>query len=278
MPRLPWMGYRSIMSVIALALKTRRGIEGRVRAGRSGGGRCNGYHVIRETDGRGEPVHGGRAINGTKADVVRRIFGEFSAGRSPRAIAKALNAERVPGPTGDTWTASTIHGNRERGTGILNNELYIGRRVWNRLRYVKDPVMGKRISRLNPKDLWITTEVPRLRIIGDELWAAAKLRQAEMELPERSQKIRNALNVCHRAHYLLSGLLVCGVCGARYTLVSEQRYACARGSRTSCWRPTSSRPSCVSIRRNGTGTPRARAGAARSFGPSSPMPSDGSPR
>jgi hypothetical protein len=25
-----------------------------------------------------------------------------------------------------------VHGNRQRGTGILNNELYIGRLVWNR--------------------------------------------------------------------------------------------------------------------------------------------------
>jgi len=210
-----------------LALKTRRGIEGRVRAGRSGGGRCYGYDVVRETDGRGEPIHGGRAINAAKADIVRRIFGEFVAGRSPRAIAKTLNAEHVPGPTGETWTASTIHGNRERGTGILNNELYVGRLVWNRLRYVKDPATGKRISRLNPPALWIETEVPDLRILEDELWAAAKQRQSEMELPERSQKIRNALNLRHRAHYLLSGLLVCGVCGARYTLVGEQRYACA---------------------------------------------------
>jgi hypothetical protein len=33
---------------------------------------------------------------------------------------------------GKTWGPSTIHGNWRRGTGILNNELYIGRLVWNR--------------------------------------------------------------------------------------------------------------------------------------------------
>ena len=42
------------------------------------------------------------------------------------------------------WGPSTIAGNPARGTGILNNELYIGRLVWNRLRYVKDPSTGKR--------------------------------------------------------------------------------------------------------------------------------------
>jgi DNA invertase Pin-like site-specific DNA recombinase len=210
-----------------LALKTHRGLEGRVRQGRSGGGLCYGYDIHRETDARGEPLRGGRVINIAEAEIVRRIFNEFVAGRSPRSIAEALNAERVPGPSGHTWTASTIHGNRERGTGILNNELYIGRLVWNRLRYVKDPQSAKRVSRLNPSSLWVVTDVPELHIVENELWAAAKQRQREMELPERNQKVRNALNARHRAQYLLSGLLACGICGARYTLIGEQRYACA---------------------------------------------------
>lgn len=34
------------------------------------------------------------------------------------------------------------HGNRERGTGILNNEVYVGRQVWNRLHYVEDRQPG----------------------------------------------------------------------------------------------------------------------------------------
>jgi hypothetical protein len=45
-----------------------------------------------------------------------------------------------------------------RGTGILNNELYIGRLVWNRLRYVKDPETGKRVSRPNPPDQLIVQQ------------------------------------------------------------------------------------------------------------------------
>ncbi|PSL13475.1 recombinase family protein, partial [Shimia abyssi] len=66
---------------------------------------------------------------------------------SPRAIAFGLNRDGIPGPRGKTWGASTLHGNVQRGTGILNNELYIGRLVWNRLRYIKDPDTGKRVSR-----------------------------------------------------------------------------------------------------------------------------------
>jgi len=32
-----------------------------------------------------------------------------------------------------------MNGNRELGTGMLNNELYVGQLVWNRLAYRKDP-------------------------------------------------------------------------------------------------------------------------------------------
>jgi site-specific DNA recombinase len=74
------------------------------------------------------------------------------------------------GPPGKTWGPSTIHGNRQRGTGILNNEIYIGKLVWNRLRYVKDPETGKRVSRLNPESAWIVHDVPGLRIIDRDSW------------------------------------------------------------------------------------------------------------
>ncbi|HEY5616702.1 MAG TPA: recombinase family protein [Vicinamibacterales bacterium] len=113
----------------------------------------------------------------TEAAIVERIFREFVSGQSPKRIAKTLNQQGVAGPFGGKWSPSTLYGNAKRGTGILNNELYVGRMVWNRLRYVKNPDTGKRVSRLNPASEWITTAVPPLRIIPDELWSAAKDRQ-----------------------------------------------------------------------------------------------------
>src|SRR5690606_11836013 len=109
--------------------------------------------------------------------IVRRIFREFTQGRSPRAIAQSLNKEGIPGPAGQNWGPSTIYGNWQRGTGILNNELYIGRLVWNRQHYIKDPRTGKRQARPNPEDKWIVEEVPHLRIIDDDLWSSVKERQ-----------------------------------------------------------------------------------------------------
>ena len=54
-----------------------------------------------------------------EADVVRRIFAEYVAGKSPRAIAGGLNAKGVPPPRGSFWAAITLNGNRKRGHGIL---------------------------------------------------------------------------------------------------------------------------------------------------------------
>ena len=82
---------------------------------------------------------GEREIDPARARIVVRIFEEFVNGRSPKATAQQLNAEHVPGPSGGPWGPSTIHGHAGRGTGVLNNELYIGQLVWNRLRYLNRP-------------------------------------------------------------------------------------------------------------------------------------------
>ena len=134
-----------------LAQKTRRGLEGRIRQGKSGGGLCFGYDVVHKVDAAGEPLHGERRINQSEAAIVHRIFQEFAKGRSPRAIAGHLNKEAIPGPAGKSWGPSTIYGNWRRGTGIHNNEFYIGRLVWDRKQFMKDPDSGRRQARLTPK-------------------------------------------------------------------------------------------------------------------------------
>jgi site-specific DNA recombinase len=201
-----------------LAEKTRRGLRGRVEAGKSGGGVCYGYRVVRALEGQ---PRGDREIHPGEASVVRRIFQDFIDGVSPRMIAKALNAEGVSGPMGVDWSPSTIHGHANRGTGILNNELYVGRLVWNRQHYMKDPDSGKRIARPNPPAAWIVADVPHLRIVDDDTWSLAKARQVATRQvagrrPERAR----------RPKYLFSGLTVCGACGGGYILSSHDRLTC----------------------------------------------------
>ena len=110
-----------------LAAKTHRGLRGRVEDGKSGGGLCYGYRVVKKLDERGELIRGDREIDEAQAIVARRIFREFASGISPRAIARALNAEGIVGPDGNLWNDSTIRGHVKRGTGLINNELYVGR-------------------------------------------------------------------------------------------------------------------------------------------------------
>ncbi|TCM14212.1 DNA invertase Pin-like site-specific DNA recombinase [Novosphingobium sp. PhB165] len=205
-----------------LADKTRRGLRGRVEQGKSGGGNAYGYDVVKSLDEHGELVRGTRTINEEEAEIVRRIFREYCAGKSGRAIAADLNREGIPCPSGGDWGFSTINGNPKRGTGILNNEMYVGKLVWNRQRFIKDPDTGKRQARPNPQSEWIVQAVPELRIVGDELWHEAKDRQARVSVDTVGQARPRK-----RPKYMLSGLLQCGCCGGAVTLISQQRVGCA---------------------------------------------------
>ena len=203
-----------------LAAKTHRGLRGRVQKGKSGGGLCYGYKVVKQLDARGKPIRGDREIDGAEANIVRRVFREFASGIGPRTIARTLNEEGIPGPNGKPWGDTTIRGHVKRGTGLINNELYIGRLIWNRLRYIKDPSTGKRVSRINPKSEWLVREVPELRIVDDQLWQAVRKRQSEIaekyenvtEAVRKHHK-KNQLNGKRRPQSLLSGLVFCGRCG-----------------------------------------------------------------
>ena len=211
-----------------LADKTRRGLRGRIEAGKSGGGNAYGYDVVHSTLANGTLARGDRRLNSAEVAIVLRIFEAHADGASPRSIAFALNGDGVPCPSGGTWKPSTINGNRERGTGILNNELYIGRMVWNRLRYAKNPDTGKRVSRLNPEAQWVIHDVPALRIVDDALWHRVKDRQDATAFKTRREDAQTpAFWQAQRPKSLLSGLIRCGVCGGAYSKISATLFGCA---------------------------------------------------
>src|SRR5262249_58932860 len=114
-----------------------------------------------------------------------------------------------------------------RGGVLQNRELCVGRWAGTGRGWGRAPDRGGPRPNPTPPHEWLTTEVPELRIIDEALWRDVKARQSALELDERGAKIRNALNTRHRARHLLSGLLTCGVCGAGFTGVGNDRYACA---------------------------------------------------
>ena len=174
----------------------------------------------------GTPVRGDRSINPSEAATVVDIFQRYAQGDSPRVIAQSLNKEGVSGPNGNTWGQSTINGNAVRGTGILNNELYIGRLVWNRLHYLKDPETGKRISRLNPESEWIIKDVQELRIVPQDLWDRVKARQSSVKRSQGDPTDRPLWNR-RRPRYLFSGLIKCGCCGGGYSMIGQHLLGCS---------------------------------------------------
>ncbi len=208
--------------------KVRRGLRGRIEAGRSGGGNSYGYDVVKRFASDGEPLRGERTINEAEAAIVRRIFTDYANGVSPRRIALTLNAQATPSPRGGAWSSSTINGNRARGTGIVNNEIYVGRLVWNRLRYAKDPDSGRRRSRANGDNAVTTVVAPELRIISDDLWDAARARQAGLGKREHQPASSEApFWSKQRPRYLFSGLMRCGVCGGGYSKISQSHFGCS---------------------------------------------------
>lgn len=182
-----------------LALHTRRGMTGIIRDGRHAGGRAYGYRPIHGKPGELEIIK-------DEAEIIRRIFAEYVDGATPHSIALRLNAERVKPPRGSFWRSSALVGSKARGHGILHNEVYAGRIVWNRVRMVKDPTTGKRLSRVNAQSEWQRADAPQLRIVAEDVFQAAHRR--------REARTHEAPKGGRKTKYLLSGLLCCGQCGS----------------------------------------------------------------
>lgn len=218
------IGLKGTMNALFLkdmAAKVRRGQRGRLEEGLAPAGICYGYRPIHEMDSRGEVSRGKREIIEEQSDIIRRIFEEYASGVSPRAIARGLNADGIQSPRGGQWLASAINGSRARKSGILHNELYVGRMTYNRQTFRKDPDTGKRIPRVNPQSEWKSVNIPDLRIISDEVWDRVH--------DVKYMKGKNRpLHVQRRPKHLFSGLVHCGVCGGGFTVHSKNKLRCSR--------------------------------------------------
>ncbi len=219
-----------------LADKTRRGLEGRVRAGRSTGSPAYGYEVVRKLTDDGELDRGLRAIDPCKAPIVVRIFEAYAGGASPRSIARALNAEGVAGPGGGIWYNASILGRAKRGDGLLRNELYVGRLVWRRRVNSKDPVSGAKVRRDSRADDIVTKEVPHLRIISDPLWQRVleRLKAEAAPIKCTADGDQSAFWDRRRPRHLLSGKVICGVCGRPSSVFGKDYLGCKAAAHGTC--------------------------------------------
>jgi len=116
-----------------------------------------GYRYSPGSDADGKLPYECCVVDPVAADIVRQIFQMYAVGSSANEIAASLNAAGVLGPRGLKWLDTSIRGHVTRGTGILNNRLYIG----------EVAITG------HPERHY----VPSLRIVSDELWRQVKERQ-----------------------------------------------------------------------------------------------------
>jgi len=231
-------GFTAASETKILAHRTRSRMREHVKLGHHVGGAAYGYrsrpiHEQRPGDpeGTGRIVGYEHVVHQVEAAVVQRIFGLYASGASPRRIAAQLNAEGVGSPAlrwrnregvRRTWCASAIAGDRRRGSGLLNNERYAGRVVWNRRTWLRHPERdGRRVWRDMPEREWVVVDAPELRIVPEQLWGAVKARQ------DRTGREGLCTAQGQRNRRLLSGILKCGQCGANMVLSGKDTYVCA---------------------------------------------------
>lgn len=217
-----------------LARETHRGIEGQVLKGYSGGGRRYGY--------RSEPVFNGKVdiyglpeadgyklkINIEEAESVVRIFKLFGEeGYSAKKIVNILNQEiKLSGnpkpPIGQYWSVSSLLGSAKTGRGILNNEIYIGRYFWNRLKSLRNPESGKKKYVFKDKNKWVLVLKPELQIVDDGLWEKVQARRKHIQEKTKGRYTKGKILYSTN---LLSGLLKCNECGGNMVIVSGGKFA-----------------------------------------------------
>lgn len=228
-------------------------MKGKATRGGATGGRILGYaKEVLGLDASGREADR-LSIREEEAALVRRIFALYADNHGLKQICKILNADGIPSPrarehgkyNSGIWNPTALSGNPERGEGSLNNEIYIGCRIFNRRRWVEIPNDNRgfaRVQRLNPESEWIVRDEPNLRIIDQDPWDRVKARQAEARAA-RDTKFNltgNPLAGARRPSPFLSGLVCCGVCGNDLVNVGDRwrskaagRQACTNSSITS---------------------------------------------
>ena len=198
--------------------ETHRGMEGRALTGFATGGRTFGYDTKKE-ENPPDPEHPRSVllINEEEAKLVRRIFDMWIHGKSYKTIAYALNDEGIPaahdrgnGNKGNRgWVAGTIR-------MMLMNERYTGKLTWNKTKWVKDRTTGKKKHVTKPREEWIVSDRPDLRIIEDHVF-----KEAQENFQRR--RGRPSGNSHKQRASLCAGLMRCGLCGGSMTIVGQSR-------------------------------------------------------
>ena len=241
---LPFLGMKNEGYLKDLGQKTFRGLRGRIDEGYFVAECAFGYDTVdsikTRPDRKGKLVPAGKmlVINELEAEVVRRIFQEFADGKSVFGIVQRLNQDGVRGRKNRTctWGPGEVH-------RILRNEKYKGTRIWGRKGSKRNPLNGKVRHVEKPRSEWLVKEMPELRIVPQELWDKVHERLADVKRVWKGGKKRTGFQgatgnrVTLYPQELLSGAMVCGVCGAMIVKVTGKSggyYGCHKAAKKGC--------------------------------------------
>lgn len=205
--QLTFESYQNAADSAKTSFRVRSGHSDAAREGLIPGPACYGYDDV-----LGKP--GVKATNADEAKIVNRIFVEAASRISPRNIAFTLTRDGVPAPKGNGWTFQTIN-------MFLQNELYIGTYVRNRVRKIRNPNNGKRVPRPAPPEDVIRKEIPHLRIVDQDLWDAVhRVRQERINIYGHKQVERATVA---RVQHPFMGLFHCAECGGKMIICGRGR-------------------------------------------------------
>ena len=176
-----------------LAQDTMRGMKENIGRGFFNGGLVAfGYKKVKVRVGAIEKVR--LAPDEAEAPIVRDAFQMALEGKGSKEIAKVLNGHGVRTRAGGQFGSTIIN-------YWLNNPVYCGMLVWNRMDRTRGSAVKKRPE-----------EVIRVPDCHPALVSLADFNRVQELLADRRPCVRHPRTVA--SQYLLSGLLHCGRCGA----------------------------------------------------------------
>ena len=139
-----------------------------------------------------------------EADIIRRIFREFLAGKSTRKIALDLTRDGIPTASGHgKWHDSTIR-------SMLRNEKYMGDVLLQKT-YTVDFLTKKKAKNLG--------ELPQYYVENNHepIISRETFQQTQGEFLRREHLCSaSGMREVHSCKYALSGRMICSCCGSSY--------------------------------------------------------------
>lgn len=163
-----------------------------------------------------------------QAEVVRRIYDSFLAGRSLRMIAAGLEADGIPaGKGGKKWSSDAIR-------SILRNEKYCGDALMQKT-FTTDCISKKVVRNVGQLPMYLAQDNHE-GIVSREKYHAVQSELARRSaLKAATKKQAPTGQSCYSSKYALTERLVCGECGTLYRRVIWTQ----KGEKRPVWRCSS---------------------------------------